>query len=84
LKKYNVTNISQIEKVKEIVSEKTSQRKKKESSWAGEKNPNYGNRIGKNNGYHFGKRKDLGDIFFRSTWEANIARVLNFYNIKYT
>lgn len=25
-----------------------------------------------------GRRDDLGDIFFRSAWEANVARYLNF------
>lgn len=32
------------------------------------------------NGYtrcHGGKRSDLGDMFFRSSWEANYARYLN-------
>lgn len=28
-----------------------------------------------------GKRRDLGDIFFRSAWEANYARILNLQNI---
>lgn len=27
---------------------------------------------------HGGKRKDLGDTYFRSGWEANYARFLNF------
>lgn len=30
-----------------------------------------------------GKRKDLENIFFRSAWEANIARLLNFKKIKW-
>ncbi len=30
-----------------------------------------------------GKREDLGNIFFRSAWEANYARYLNFANIKW-
>jgi hypothetical protein len=30
-----------------------------------------------------GKRVDLGNIFFRSAWEANYARVLNYKNIKW-
>jgi len=28
--------------------------------------------------WNSGKRNDLGDIFFRSSWEANVARYLNF------
>jgi Phage endonuclease I len=30
-----------------------------------------------------GKRADLGDIFFRSTWEANYARILNHLGIRW-
>lgn len=30
-----------------------------------------------------GKRSDLGDIYFRSSWEANIARYYNFMGIKW-
>ena len=30
-----------------------------------------------------GKRKDLDDAFFRSAWEANIARILNYLNIEW-
>ena len=30
-----------------------------------------------------GKRKDLNDIYFRSAWEANIARYYNFINVKW-
>lgn len=30
-----------------------------------------------------GKRPDLGDNFFRSSWEANVARWLNYQNIQW-
>jgi hypothetical protein len=30
-----------------------------------------------------GKRKDIGNIYFRSAWEANIARYYNYLNIKW-
>lgn len=30
-----------------------------------------------------GKREDLGNVFFRSSWEANIARYFNFMGIKW-
>lgn len=30
-----------------------------------------------------GKREDLGNIYFRSTWEANIARYYNYIGIKW-
>lgn len=30
-----------------------------------------------------GKRKDLNDIYFRSSWEANIARYYNFIGVKW-
>lgn len=30
-----------------------------------------------------GKRKDLDNIYFRSSWEANMARFYNFHNIKW-
>jgi len=30
-----------------------------------------------------GKRKDLGNIYFRSAWEANIARYFNYVGIKW-
>ena len=30
-----------------------------------------------------GRRADLGDVFFRSAWEANIARWLNFNGVKW-
>ena len=30
-----------------------------------------------------GKRKDLGNTYFRSAWEANYARYLNFAKIKW-
>jgi len=30
-----------------------------------------------------GRRSDLGDVFFRSAWEANIARWLNFNGVKW-
>lgn len=30
-----------------------------------------------------GKRTDLNNQFFRSTWEANVARILNFWGIKW-
>lgn len=30
-----------------------------------------------------GKRADLGDRYFRSAWEANIARFFNYQNIKW-
>lgn len=30
-----------------------------------------------------GKRKDLNNKFFRSTWEANFARILNFLNLNW-
>jgi len=30
-----------------------------------------------------GRRSDLGNIFFRSSWEANIARYFNYLNIKW-
>jgi len=30
-----------------------------------------------------GKRKDLNDTFFRSSWEANVARYFNFVGIKW-
>lgn len=32
---------------------------------------------------HGGKRKDLNNIYFRSSWEANIARYYNFVGIKW-
>ena len=81
--KYGVDNISQVDYVKKIVSQKTSKRKKENNSWCGENNPNYENKIGKNNGYHFGRREDIGDTFFRSSWEANIARIFNHYQIEW-
>jgi hypothetical protein len=83
IEKYGVENISQLPQVKEIVSKKRIDYLKGTNQWVGENNPNYGNRIGKNNGYHFGKRDDLGNIFWRSSWEANIARILNNNNIKW-
>lgn len=30
-----------------------------------------------------GKRKDLNNQFFRSSWEANVARILNYLNIEW-
>jgi len=30
-----------------------------------------------------GKRSDLNDQFFRSTWEANLARIMNYHKIKW-
>lgn len=33
--------------------------------------------------YQSGKRADLGNIFFRSKWEANIARYFNFVGTKW-
>ena len=30
-----------------------------------------------------GKRSDLNNQYFRSSWEANIARILNFLNIRW-
>lgn len=35
------------------------------------------------NKYIAGKRSDLNNQFFRSTWEANIARIMNHLNIKW-
>ena len=39
--------------------------------------------IKKNKKSYIGKRKDLKDQYFRSAWEANIARYLNYKNIKW-
>lgn len=33
--------------------------------------------------FRAGRRIDLGNIFFRSRWEANFARVLNYLNVKW-
>lgn len=35
-------------------------------------------RVGPKHGSHGGRRADLGDQYFRSVWEANWARYLNF------
>jgi hypothetical protein len=32
---------------------------------------------------HGGKRSDIGDIYFRSSWEANFARICNYENIQW-
>ena len=60
----------------------------------GEKNPNWGNhKLRGRNNPHFGKpneyyeghgrgrRQDLNNLFFRSRWEANFARILNYWKI---
>jgi predicted nuclease of restriction endonuclease-like RecB superfamily len=33
--------------------------------------------------YHFGPRKDLCNIEFRSSWEANFARILNLLGVQW-
>jgi len=33
--------------------------------------------------YQGGRRKELNNIYFRSRWEANYARYLNFLNVKW-
>lgn len=50
------------------------------------KNPGKGPRFGKSAPYYtrktgWKKRKDLNNQFFRSTWEANFARILNYWKI---
>lgn len=40
----------------------------------------------KNNPYSYakgGKREDLGDVYFRSSWEANIVRIMNYKGISW-
>lgn len=37
-----------------------------------------GTKIGQNRSWKAGYREDLGDIYFRSSWEANYSRVLNY------
>jgi len=48
----------------------------------GKLNPFYGKTPTANGYYISGKRKDLGQ-YFRSSWEANIARYFNFIGIKW-
>lgn len=81
--RYGVENPGQSKDLNKEKGEKISKFKKDRKDWVGENNPNYGNKIGKNNGFKFGIREDIGKYFFRSSWEANVARILNFYNIKW-
>jgi predicted DNA-binding protein YlxM (UPF0122 family) len=81
LEKYGVKNPSQLDNKNK--GKKISKLKRKNKDWIGEKNPNFGNRIGKNNGFKSGKRKDLNNIFFRSSWEANIARIFKYLDIEF-
>jgi hypothetical protein len=81
IKEYGVINPGQLYHPNK--SKKISDLKKKNNAWVGKNNPNYGNKIGKNNGFKGGKREDIENIFFRSSWEANIARILKFFNIRF-
>jgi hypothetical protein len=54
----------------------------RKGKWSGRNNPNYGNAIGNNYGFRGGIREDL-DQYFRSSWEANFARILNYLGIKW-
>lgn len=80
LKKYGVVNIGQLYHPHK--SKKLSEFSLKTKRWAGKNNPNYGNKIGKANGFKNGLREDLS-LYFRSSWEANIARILNYLKIEW-
>lgn len=82
LKKYGVENPGQIKdkEMQERKSKKLSNFYK--GKWSGEYNPNYGNVIGKSNGFKGYIREDLNQ-YFRSSWEANFARILDYLNIKW-
>lgn len=83
LKKYGVVNISQVDDL-EIQNRRTQGVKRRcRGQWSGDKNPNFKNKIGNNFGFRYGIREDLGNIFFRSSWEANYARFLNFKQEKW-
>ena len=56
----------------------------KRRSFAGKNNPMYGKPCPKGAGFgKGGKRPDLNNQYFRSTWEANFCRILEFKNRSY-
>ena len=81
LEKYGIENPSQIDDPEMQARRIKGARERGKIAWSGKNNPNYKNKIGNNFGFKAGKRKDLGDMFFRSSWEANYARYLNHNNI---
>jgi hypothetical protein len=80
IERYGVINIGQLYHPNK--GKKLSEHSLKIKRWTGKNNPNYGNKIGKNNGFKHGFREDVG-FYFRSSWEANIARILNCLQIKW-
>ena len=78
--KYGVTNISQIKDPEMQYRRTAGSRNNKR--WCGKNNPNYKNKIGNTFGYKAFFRKDL-NCYFRSSWEANYARILNFEKEKW-
>lgn len=82
IKKYGVVNPGEINnpKMQKRKSEKLSKIRK--GKWSGKNNPNYGNFIGNNFGFKGGLREDL-NVYFRSSWEANVARILSYLNIEW-
>lgn len=82
VKKYGVVNVSQIDDPEMQERRIKGVKRRRSGSWSGKENPNYKNKIGNNYGYKFGRREDL-DCFFRSSWESNFARFLNYKNIKW-
>lgn len=83
LEKYGVINVSQINDPELQERRLRGVRERRKGAWQGEDNPNYKNKIGNNFGYKNGRRKDLDDVYFRSSWEANYARYLNFKGINW-
>ena len=64
-----------------IVANSPELRKKRSLNASGSKNPHFGKPASHNCGFgRVGIRQDLNQ-YFRSSWEANIARLLNFYQI---
>jgi hypothetical protein len=49
----------------------------------GKNNPMYGKHPITTKGFKYGKREDLNNQFFRSTWEANFARILEYEHKSY-
>lgn len=64
-----------------IIASDPDLRKKRSENAKGNKNPHFGKPASKNCGFgRVGIREDLNQ-YFRSSWEANIARLLNYYGI---